>query len=202
MINNIRKWFTRSHQVFSKIGDILYYIFMAVVVASLLSFGYDKLDGGYGNIFGYKPILIETGSMEPAIKTKSIIIGKAIDGGEVKEGDIISYKLIDDGQEKIITHRAVYVSEENQAIHTKGDSNNIQDLYDSEMYPYGLPMENVLYRIDYIFNGVSPIIQALTSSYVAPVMAVAGVAGFIIIWRLLVDLLYDEKYEWGKEKYE
>ena len=46
-------------------------------------------------VFGYAMMRVETGSMEPAIGAKSYILVKKYDGGELAEGDIVTYRMQD-----------------------------------------------------------------------------------------------------------
>ena len=68
---------------------------------------------------GIQPFVVETGSMEPAIETKSVcFINKKIPYEDVKVGDIIAFRISDDA---CATHRVHEISE--QGIITKGDAN-------------------------------------------------------------------------------
>lgn len=87
-----------------------------------------KFSGGEPQVFGYQFKTVLSGSMEPDIKTGSIIAVKP--GGDMtrfKENDVITFKEED---EKLITHRIIEVTEssENTLYRTKGDNNNAPDL--------------------------------------------------------------------------
>ena len=73
-------------------------------------------------LYGIRPYVVRTGSMEPAIKTGSVcFVNHKIPFEEIQQGDVIAFFM----GETIVTHRAVQVSE-NQ-IMTKGDANEIAD---------------------------------------------------------------------------
>ena len=74
------------------------------------------------NLFGYKPLVVLTGSMEPKYKVGSIIYYKKADKNEIKIGDAITFKLSDGS---FVSHRVVGVLGDNYI--TKGDANNTQD---------------------------------------------------------------------------
>lgn len=74
-------------------------------------------------LFGYKPVLILTGSMEPTMHVNGVVIVEKTTYEDVKEGDIIMYKVND----KMITHRIIEKSSE--GITTKGDNNQTEDAY-------------------------------------------------------------------------
>lgn len=97
-------------------------MFMLFIVIST------KASGGEPQIFGYQIKTVLSGSMEPEIKTGSIISVKP--GGDMERfevGDIITFF-----QEKdvLVTHRITEVinSGENVMYRTKGDNNIKEDL--------------------------------------------------------------------------
>jgi len=76
--------------------------------------------------FGYSLIVVKSGSMEPTIKTGSILFAKK--QGNYNNGDIITFVKMSN---EIITHRIVGISKENGNIYykTKGDANNATDMF-------------------------------------------------------------------------
>ncbi|MDY3208679.1 signal peptidase I [Clostridium baratii] len=104
------------------VKNIISYIVMLIVfifmVISILS--------NTGS-FGYKFYDILTGSMSPTINPGSLIIVKEMDGNEIKEGDIITFK--GNSTSNLTTHRVVEVIENDNNIkfQTKGDANDVLD---------------------------------------------------------------------------
>jgi signal peptidase I len=96
-------------------------IFMVIVVIS------SKASGGEPNIMGYQLKTVLSGSMEPEIKTGSIIAIKPSDNvNDFKKGDVITFLKEDNS---LITHRILDVrgqGEQTQYI-TKGDNNEDPD---------------------------------------------------------------------------
>ena len=74
------------------------------------------------SIFGYRPLVVLTGSMEPTYKVGSIIYYKQAEKSEIKTGDAITFKLNDGSY---VSHRVVGILGDNYI--TKGDANNTQD---------------------------------------------------------------------------
>ncbi len=73
--------------------------------------------------FGVQPYVVESGSMEPTIKTGSVcFINKKADYNEMHEGDIIAFE-IDSGA--FATHRIAAITDE--GFETKGDANSARD---------------------------------------------------------------------------
>ena len=76
------------------------------------------------SLFGYRPLVVTSGSMEPALKVGDAIVLKKTDPVDLKVDDIVTYKP--PGTEgKLITHRVVSISEQagQFLFETKGDAN-------------------------------------------------------------------------------
>lgn len=87
-----------------------------------------KASGGEPQIFGYQLKTVLSGSMEPGIKTGSIIAVKP--GGDMtrfKEGDVITFM---EEENMVVTHRITEVinSGEQVMYRTKGDNNETEDM--------------------------------------------------------------------------
>lgn len=72
-------------------------------------------------LFGYKPLVVLTGSMEPTFKVGSIIYYKHVNQNELKEGDIITFSM----ENYVVSHRINKI--EDGLYETKGDANNTAD---------------------------------------------------------------------------
>lgn len=69
--------------------------------------------------------VVQSGSMEPAIPTGSVVFIRSAE--EYRKGDIITYRKNE--QETPTTHRIVEVTNENRVSYTtKGDANPVQDM--------------------------------------------------------------------------
>lgn len=105
-----------------KISQIIYNLFSIIVIITALL----VLVSVFPITGNYKFFIVQSGSMEPAIKTGSVVIVKP--QMEYEEGDIISFQS--EGERKnSITHRIVGVetSGEEKYFITKGDANNATD---------------------------------------------------------------------------
>lgn len=110
------------------IGKILFAICIIMLVIEIgiiiQSIAYkDKIP----SIFGIKPMIVLSGSMETQISVGDLAIVKDIDAKELKEGDIIAFR---NGDNTVTTHRIVEIEEENGNLTftTKGDNNSANDL--------------------------------------------------------------------------
>lgn len=72
-------------------------------------------------LFGYNPLVVISGSMEPTLKVGGLLYYEKIDINDFKEKDIIVYELKD----HIISHRVV--EHLDNGFITKGDANNSYD---------------------------------------------------------------------------
>lgn len=91
----------------------------------------------------FRPMLVMSPSMEPALGEGLIIIGKGVDEDtELMIGDVCTYETADG--EPTITHRIVRKTAEGYIF--KGDNNSFED-------PLPVPREKVRYRI--IFPQIS-----------------------------------------------
>lgn len=105
-----------------KIFKIIYYIVVLfiAVIAGLLIISVFPVTGNY------KIMMVQSGSMEPTIKTGSIVIVKPAD--DYKIGDIITFKT--GVKDKIPTTHRIYDIKVNEGVPfyiTKGDANNAPD---------------------------------------------------------------------------
>ncbi len=73
-------------------------------------------------IFGYYPLVVLTGSMEPTYKIGSIIYYHQVPENELKIGDPITFKL---SNGTIVTHRINDITD--NEYQTKGDANDTPD---------------------------------------------------------------------------
>lgn len=71
--------------------------------------------------------VIETGSMEPTIRTNSVIFVKKAESFEsYRINDIVTFT--DNSQQKSFTHRIIEIDEKNRTFTTKGDANSENDI--------------------------------------------------------------------------
>jgi len=82
-------------------------------------------------ILGFKRYVIESGSMEPAIKVGSVVYSKPADAADLEVGDIITYKPPpDSGVNELVTHRihSIHAHPAGPPVfRTKGDANESAD---------------------------------------------------------------------------
>ena len=74
-------------------------------------------------LWGKRPLVIISGSMEPILKVGGILYYEKINLDDFKKDDILVYQL----NEHIVSHRIVNINE--YGFETKGDNNNSNDSY-------------------------------------------------------------------------
>jgi signal peptidase len=127
--------------VFKWIGKIGTYVLVLMFVFTLYSTISSRLNGGKPKIMGKEIMSVLSGSMEPGIKTGSIIAVVPVSPGQqgtFKSGDVITFKSVEDAN-MLITHRVVSVKGTGSSLEyiTKGDNNDSED-------PKPIPAGNVV----------------------------------------------------------
>lgn len=96
-------------------------------------------------LFGYRPVLVLTGSMEPYMMTNSIALTKEVTSmDQLEVGDVVTYHMMTEANKLIrITHRITAI--DGELIYTKGDNNNVAD-------GYALTLDNIEAEVTHVFN--------------------------------------------------
>lgn len=76
-------------------------------------------------VFGVRPVIVLSGSMEPEFMSGDLIFIRNVDADQLKEGDVICYLE----EQSAVTHRIAAVTEENGTVRytTRGDANPTDD---------------------------------------------------------------------------
>lgn len=123
---------------------ILFAMVGLLIFTSVNAFKAQK-SGESNFLFGYRPVLVLTGSMEPYMMTNSIALTKEVtDMDQLEVGDVVTYHAeTTDGRLIRITHRIIDI--EGDLVYTKGDNNRVAD-------GYGLTLENIEAEVLTVFN--------------------------------------------------
>ena len=93
--------------------------------------------------FAYETFIVRSGSMEPAIRTGSLVVVQPVQPVSVKAGDVITYRRPED-PDNTITHRVVEVrpgpSAAAPVFRTRGDANNAID-------PWEVQLQGIAWRV-------------------------------------------------------
>ena len=125
--------------IFNKVSRFVINLLFAFSILCLISTIVTKTITGKASIFGYMPVFIMSGSMEPTLQTHSFVMTVPIDADDVHIGDIVTYKLalsddIDSTTKQLynyskgitIIHRVIGITDDGRFIF-KGDNNESPD---------------------------------------------------------------------------
>ena len=78
------------------------------------------------SIFGYKPFVVLSGSMEAEIFRGDLAVKREVDAKSLQKNDIVAFR---DAENHVVTHRVVDIVDVNgeKRLVTKGDNNNNND---------------------------------------------------------------------------
>lgn len=115
----------------NKVGKIVWCLIISilVVIASMIIYVFIQTrisPNKIPSIFGYKPFIVLSGSMEKEIIKGDLVIVKEVSASKLKEKDIIAFR---DKDGYVVTHRIVDIRRKNgkYQITTKGDNNGTND---------------------------------------------------------------------------
>lgn len=113
----------RQKELLRKCCGYLIFSFFIIIIFSNLYLGINKAitHNPVPKIFGYSPLIVMSGSMEPAIYPGDLVVIREQPAEEYQIGDVATYLQ----GETVYTHRIV--DQENGLFVLKGDSNNAVD---------------------------------------------------------------------------
>lgn len=127
-------------------------------------------------VFGYKPMIVMSGSMETSIFTGDLIFTKVVDPETLEVGDIIAFREEDN---YVTTHRIIEIKEVNgeKYFETKGDNNNTAD---ENLVSYDAVEGIYVSRIAGLGNVLMFLQQPLGLAIVLLVILVVGIIVFSV----------------------
>ena len=136
--------------------NIIFKVFYILIIIYLIIF--------IPVLWGKRPLVVISGSMEPILKVGGILYYEKINLDDFKKDDILVYQL----NEHIVSHRIVNINE--YGFETKGDNNNSNDSYivdknnvigrgNNWSIPY------IGYYADFIYNNKYLLIVMIILSY-------------------------------------
>ena len=152
---------------------ILNVLIILFIINLILSFEEDT------HIFGIYMFNIVSGSMEPTLEVKDVVVVQRCEVSKLQNGDIITFEQ----DERTISHRIIDMTKEGGTIkfQTKGDNNEIPDPYKVE---YGQVYGKVLFSIGKIGKIIT---------YIQNARGFINIVIFAIIVFILVNLRDKQK---------
>lgn len=115
----------------NSIGAIVKIIFFVIaipllIMSCMIMYKAVKYPDKIPDVFGIKPMIVLSGSMESEIHTGDLVFVKMVDIDTLKENDIIAFRNEED---KVTTHRIIEKIEKDGQTYfkTKGDNNSSED---------------------------------------------------------------------------
>lgn len=108
----------KANNILTTVGNFITSFITAVVcmiAAALLLF----------KLLGWNVFSVDSSSMSPQYPVNTLVVVQTVRPEEIKNGDVITYVLNEDGV--LVTHRVVAVDPQNRTFTTKGDANNSPD---------------------------------------------------------------------------
>ena len=107
--------------------NFMFYFVIAAAVAIVVFMVQNKMAKDTKAFLGVSLYIVQSGSMEPAMKTGSLAIVRSTEADILAAGDVITFKDADSG--KLITHRitGVNILGDSYEFITKGDANENVD---------------------------------------------------------------------------
>lgn len=171
-------------KIVRKILSILSFVFLGIMVITVIFFFVQRVTGGNTTIFGYSVYRVSSGSMEPELSVGDVILTEKVDAKSLQIGDIITYNGMEGSYAgKVITHRVEDIEEVNGQFlfTTKGDANPEIDpiVYEAQI------LGKMAFKV--------PIIGVLYSFFITPyglvavllIILLAFSNEFIILFRLV-----------------
>ncbi|GGB45405.1 signal peptidase I [Virgibacillus dakarensis] len=188
----------QGKKVWKWLNNITTVLLFTILIGMLAVVIISKFSGGEPGIFGYQLKTVLSGSMEPGIKTGSIIAVKP--GGDMtrfKENDVITFQA---DEKTVITHRIVDVTKsgEHTIYQTKGDNNNAPDM--DPVLSENVVGEYTGFTIPYV-GYFSNFVQSKNGAFLLliPGILLLGYSIFII-WKTLSEVEASNQRDKGQVK--
>lgn len=128
-----------------------------------------------GALLGFRPLVVRSSSMEPALAVGDLVLVELVPVSEVSPGDVVS-RLVDPGSRDDLTHRVVSSRTDADVVYldTKGDANPSGE-------SWRLPADELVGRMVLSI----PIIGGVLSMLRAAGLAIFVVAGLVLLGMLV-----------------
>lgn len=133
-----------ENSIFRDIVDFISTFFVAIVVMIAVILV-------VGRVVGMHMFNVESGSMAPAYPVNSLVVVKETEPADIREGDVITFVMNEDGM--LVTHRVIAVNSAEKTFITKGDANNVEDaapvLWDNTVGKvlFGIPIAGHIFAV-------------------------------------------------------
>lgn len=156
----------------SIVYNILFYLFITILIVIAIINILGEKKGKHPNIFGYSTYYIMTGSMKPKIDVGSLVIVKNGTNEDIKEGDIITFNGA--SYDTITTHRVYKIINGGEEFITKGDANNTED-------PMSVKKNQIIGKVMFHIPYVGEVSQFIQKNLLIIIILFLGIFGFSFV---------------------
>lgn len=182
-----KKWYQKpSNWIF---GIVVFILVLILSMNLYITYQAKTNEDKVPDIFGYKPFIVLSGSMETKIHVGDLIIAKMIKPETLKVDDVIAFR---DAENTVTTHRIIEIVEKNGEYFfvTKGDNNSSQD------------QNLVEYKdVEGIYVGRIPMVGKILNELANPTNIIIIVLGVTIIFILLFQISNKKIKKTEEEEY-
>ncbi|MBQ8967662.1 signal peptidase I [Ruminococcus sp.] len=117
-------------KVLKVIVNVLVWIILILALLVTIMVFSSSRNNGVSNLLGFIPMTVESDSMKPTFAKDDLIMCKEVDDVySLKEGDVITFWTIIQGQKVKNTHRIVEITDldNGRSFVTRGDNNSLDD---------------------------------------------------------------------------
>lgn len=165
-----KKWYKKLSNLLTIIICVLLIPILIINCSIIFQANTDK--DKVPSVFGYKPFIVLSGSMENTIKKGDLIIVEVVNADTLTKDKVIAFR---DAEGTVTTHRIIEVIEDETGKYyvTKGDNNNSQD-------------QNLVEPKDVegIYKGRIPAVGNILNALAEPTTIVILVLGITIMFGL------------------
>ncbi len=194
MKENKKKWYKSVSNWLIIVASIILVPILLVNIWIMVQANTDK--DKIPSVFGYKPFIVLSGSMETEIHKGDLIITKIVDPETLKVNDVIAFR---DAEDTVTTHRIIDVVErEGETLFiTKGDNNNTQD---QNLVEFNDVEGLYVLRVPGIGTVMNSLAEPTTIIIVVLCITIAFIIGFTISNKKQRDLEKQEFLEYKRMK--
>ena len=171
-----------------KIRDILFYVFLIMVVTAFLRLTMSS--GGVKTFLGHSMFIVKSGSMETVYPKGSFIVTRQVDPDTLEVGDDITYMT---GESATITHRIISIYEEygntgERGFRTQGIMNQNPD---TEV----VGAANVVGKVVFVSEPLGKIFVFITNNWPLLLFGTIIVILMIVVIQRILQMPEDDEEE-------
>ncbi len=170
MIHLGKKWYQKPSNWLTILVSII--LIPVLLLNCFILFQANSNKDEIPSVFGYKPFIVLSGSMENEIRIGDLIIVENTNPRKLVKGDVIAFR---DAENTVTTHRIIDIVKSDGVTYfvTKGDNNNSQD------------QNLVEYQdVEGIYRFRIPAVGTILNSLASPMMIIIVVLSITVIFVL------------------